>query len=130
VAGGDGSVPRIRRFRQADRVALCDLVLQLHETLRPFDVDLAPGAQIIDPHFNELITRVEQTAGAIFIAEDDGCMIGYVCVWGSVTPGDLDERPDPYSFMAELFVRPGYRSLGIGRRLVERAERHAAGCGT
>ena len=42
---------------------------------------------------------------------------------------DPDERPDPYSFMAELFVQADYRGLGIGHRLVEQAERFAARCG-
>jgi hypothetical protein len=37
----------IRRFNNADREVLRHLVLQLHETLRQFDEDLAPGEQII-----------------------------------------------------------------------------------
>lgn len=119
----------IRRFSEADRGVLRDLVLQLHETLRPFDVDLAPGDQIIERYFNALLSEVEQTAGAVFVAEDDGRVVGHVCVWGLVTPDDPVERPDPYSFMAELFVQPDCRGLGIGRRLVERAERYAARCG-
>jgi ribosomal protein S18 acetylase RimI-like enzyme len=123
-------VVSIRCFRQADREALRDLVLQLHETVRPFDVDLAPGEQIIERYFNDLLLRVEQSAGAVFVAEDDRRLVGYVCLRGQLTPDDLDERPDPYSFMAELFVRPDYRKRGIGRKLVERAESHAAESGT
>lgn len=119
----------IRRYDQADRDILRDLVLELHETLRPLDADLAPGDEIIERYFNELISRVEESAGEIFVAEDDNRMIGYLCLWGSVAPDDLDERPDRYSFMAELFVRPDHRSHGIGRRLVEHAERHALACG-
>lgn len=120
----------IRRFRQADRGALRGLVLQLHETLRPLDLDLAPGAQIIERHFDHLISRTEQSTGAVFVAEDDARLIGYVCVFGSVTPDEVDERPDPYSFLAELFVRPECRGRGAGRGLIERAERHAADCGS
>ena len=119
----------IRRFSEADRGVVRDLVLQLHEALRPFDADLAPGDQIIERYFYALLSEVERTAGAVFVAEDDGRVVGYACVRGLVTPDDPDERPDPYSFMAELFVQPGYRGRGIGRRLVEQAERHAAGCG-
>src|SRR5690606_18718283 len=99
----------VRRFRPADREALRDLVLQLHEALRPLDTDLAPGEQIIERHFDILISRVEQTAGTILVAEDAARMIGYAAVFGSVTPDEVDERPDPYSFMAELFVCPEYR---------------------
>lgn len=120
----------IRRFRPADREALRDLVLQLHESLRPLDDDLAPGEQIIEQYFDDLMSRVEQTGGAVFVAEDDSRIIGYVCLWGSVTPEDLDARPDPYSFLAELFVDPGSRGLGLGHQLMERAEAHAADCGT
>lgn len=120
----------IRRYGQADRNILRNLVLQLHETLRPLDVDLAPGDEIIERYFNDLVSRIGQSAGAIFVAEDAKRIIGYVCLWGSMTPDDLDERPAPYSFMAELFVQPDYRSLGIGRRLVAHAERHALACGS
>lgn len=120
----------IRPYRQADREVLRKLVLCLHETLRPFDEDLAPGDRIIDRYFQELMSRVESTAGAVFVAEVDGNLVGYVCLWGRVAPEDPDERADPYSFMAELFVQPEYRSLGVGRRLVEQAERHADACGT
>ena len=120
----------IRRFAQADRQSLRELVLQLHETLRPLDVDLAPGNQIIERHFNELLSRVTQTSGAIFVADDDGCLIGYACVFGSVTPDEVDERRDPYSFTAELFVRSEYRGLEIGRRLIAQAEPHAAARGS
>jgi GNAT superfamily N-acetyltransferase len=120
----------IRRYAQADRESLRELVLQLHETMRPMDSDLAPGNQIIERHFNELISRVTQTSGAIFVADDDGCLIGYACVFGSVTPDEVDERPEPYSFIAELFVRSEYRGLELGRRLIERAEHHAAARGS
>lgn len=95
----------------------------------PFDMDLASGDQIIERHYNDVMVRLERSAGAVFIAENDSRVAGYVCVLGSVTPEDADEKPDPYSVMAELFVRPDCRGLGIGRALVRRAERYAAGCG-
>lgn len=119
----------IRPYQPADLEALRGLVLELHESQRPFDTDLAPGEQIIEPYFAELMSMVEHTKGAILVAEDDNRLVGYVCLYGAVPPEDPDEKPDPYSFMAELFVRPDYRNSGTGRRLVEQAERHAAECG-
>ncbi|MCE8032779.1 GNAT family N-acetyltransferase [Billgrantia tianxiuensis] len=120
----------IRPYCQADCEALRSLVLCLHETLRPFDADLAPGDEIIEGYFQELMAKVESTSGAVFVAEDGSELVGYVCLWGYVSPDDPDERPDPFSFMAELFVRPESRHLGVGRLLVEQAERYAAQCGT
>lgn len=124
------SMVSIRRYAQADRESLRGLVLELHETLRPMDSDLAPGDQIIERHFEGLMSYVTQTNGAIFVADDDGRLIGYVCVFGAVTPDEVDERPDSYSFIAELFVRSEYRGLAIGRELIERAEHHAAARGS
>jgi GNAT superfamily N-acetyltransferase len=115
----------IRTYRHSDRDVLRALVLELHDSLRPFDEDLAPGDEIIDHYFNGLLSRVDETGGAVFLAEEADGVAGYVCVWGGVAPEDPDERVDPYSFMAELFVRPGRRHSGIGRLLVERAEAFA-----
>ncbi len=42
---------RMRKYRPDDREQLRQLVLELHETLRPLDTDLAPGPEIIDAYF-------------------------------------------------------------------------------
>jgi hypothetical protein len=44
----------IRLYSDSDRDVLRRLVLALHETLRPFDADLAPGREIIDRYFEGL----------------------------------------------------------------------------
>jgi ribosomal protein S18 acetylase RimI-like enzyme len=59
----------IRPCTPADQEALRDLVLELHEGLRPLDEDLAPGREIIAEYFGGLLAAVERTDGAIFVAE-------------------------------------------------------------
>jgi GNAT superfamily N-acetyltransferase len=115
----------VRPYREQDREALRELVLQLHETMRPFDPDLSPGPQIIDAYFAQLLNRQKRSRGAIFVAEDDGRLVGHVCINGLMTALDRDERPDAYSFMVELYVDPAYRSKGIGALLVKEAESYA-----
>ncbi|WP_018231452.1 GNAT family N-acetyltransferase [Thioalkalivibrio thiocyanodenitrificans] len=119
----------IRPYSHADHAVLRDLVLELHETLRPYDADLAAGEAIIDRYLDGLLSRVDETGGAVYLAEDEGRVVGYVCVRGSVVPDEPDERQDPYSFMAELFVRPELRRSGVGSLLVERAEAFAREAG-
>lgn len=115
----------IRTYTAHDEEALRTLVLQLHESLRPLDADLAPGTQIIDKHFADIVQFARDTEGLILLAEDNAQAVGYVCLYGRITPGEQDELPAPYSFMAELYVLPEYQRQGIGRELVARAEAHA-----
>lgn len=114
-----------RLYRPRDRAALRELVLALHETIRPLQPDLPPGREIIDGYFAALLARVEQTRGAIFVAEEDARLIGHAILYGLVEPSDADERREKYTYLAELFVRPRHRGRGIGRELVERAESYA-----
>jgi hypothetical protein len=40
--------------------------------LRPYDADLAAGEAIIDRYLHGLLSRVDETGGAVYLAEDDG----------------------------------------------------------
>mgnify|MGYP000747379776 CR=1 FL=1 len=115
----------IRQYTPDDAAALRTLVLQLHESLRPLDADLAPGAHIIDEHVADVVQFARDSDGLILLADDHGRAVGYLCLYGRITPNDQDELPAPYSFMAELYVLPEYQRQGIGRELVARAEAHA-----
>lgn len=115
----------IRPYTPDDDTALRALVLQLHESLRPLDADLAPGENIIDKHYTDIVQFARDSDGIILLAEENGRAVGYVCLYGRITPNEQDELPAPYSFMAELFVLPDYQRRGIGRELVARAEAHA-----
>ncbi len=112
----------VRTYREDDREALRGLVLALHEVVRPLDPDLAPGEAILDAHFDHLLRRQAQTQGAIFVAEAGGHLIGYACVFGVVTPDEVDEHPASYSVLAELYVKKDARALGAGSELMARAE--------
>lgn len=114
-----------RLYRAGDQDALRDLVLSLHETVRSVDDDLLPADEIIDRYFHDLLSRVDQTDGAIFVAEEDDRIVGHVIIFGLIRPDDLDERQERYSHLAELFVEPVHRGNGIGRDLVARAESYA-----
>ncbi len=119
----------IRTYCEDDRDALRALVLALHEEVRPLDADLAPGETILDAHFDHLQQRLAQTHGTVLVAEDAGRLVGYACLFGRVTPDEVDERPTPFAFLAELYVAPGHRAFGVGGDLMARAEDLARGLG-
>jgi GNAT superfamily N-acetyltransferase len=75
----------------------------------------------------QMHVRCRQYAGAIFLAERLGEIAGLVMVLAHVPFEELDEPPGNYALVAELVVRDGYRRMGIGRALLEAAERYARG---
>jgi len=120
----------IREYRATDRGALRRLVLDLHEQVRRFDPDLAPGPEILDRYFEQLLAKQAGTAGGVFLAEaPGGALVGYVVVYGRVHPPAADERPEPYAWLAELYVREAHRGQGVGEALLARAEAHARDLG-
>ena len=119
----------IREYLDTDRDALRALVLALHETVRPWDADLAPGEEIIEAYLAHLLSRRLETAGALFVAEARGALVGYACVFGRVLPRDPDERPIPYAYLADLYVAPVARQEGLGAKLISQVEAHARSVG-
>ncbi len=113
---------RIHKYRPDDRERLRQLVLELHQTLRPLDADLAPGEEIIDTYLEHLLATQLKTHGTILVATHDGQPVGYLCLFGKVDPETPDEINRPHAFLADLYVRRDFRRRGIGTRLLEKAE--------
>ena len=70
------------------------------------------------------LAAVRAAPGETLVAED-GAVLGV----GSVTRLALLHRAEPAALLSALVVRPDQRGQGVGRLLVEAAERHAAGWG-
>lgn len=119
----------VREAREEDRDRLRQMVLELHETLRPLDDGLAPGEEIVDRYVGYLTGTAAETSGTFYVAETEGRLVGYVCVFGRQERDEPDERRDVHGVVADLYVAAGHRDSGLGGRLLERAEEHARGCG-
>ncbi|MGD8858308.1 MAG: GNAT family N-acetyltransferase [Chloroflexota bacterium] len=65
----------------------------------------------------------------LLLALVDGAVVGLVLLIDSVSLDDVIYRPRRYLEVDELAILPEYRSRGIGRRLMEEAERFAAARG-
>ena len=74
------------------------------------------------------LAAVAAAPGETFVAEDAAGVLGV----GSVTRLSLLHRAEPAALLSALVVRRDQRGQGVGRLLVEAAERHAAewGCRT
>lgn len=120
----------VRPAGSEDFTVLRRLVAELHEHVRHYDASLPVADAIIDAYFAYLVSRTRDTGGRFLLARDqDGSAIGYACVFGRVPPDEPDEGSEPHAYVADLYVTPGHRRRGVGRRLMAEAERFARGNG-
>lgn len=78
-----------------------------------------------DDYLRQMHQRCLDHAGSIFVAVRDDQIIGLVMVLTRVPYEALDEPPGDYALVAELVVRAGFRSQGVGRTLLQVAEAYA-----
>jgi ribosomal protein S18 acetylase RimI-like enzyme len=75
-----------------------------------------------DTYLPKLVARVREQQGEFLVAEKDGERCGYV-VAVPKEPEPWDQTRSPVAMIMELYVAPGHRRAGIGRRLFEEVER-------
>lgn len=104
-------------------------MVELQEAERALDQRLRPGESMVDEYLAQMHVHCRDFAGAIFVADRGGEVIGLVMVLARVPFETLDEPPGSYALVAELVVREGFRHEGIARALLDTAERYARDAG-
>jgi GNAT superfamily N-acetyltransferase len=125
----DVSVATIRSYEPADEIGCRACVVELQDAERRLDPRLRTGEFIADDYLAQMHVHCRNYAGEIFVAEHGDEIVGLVMVLARVPFELLDEPPGDYALVAELVVRDGFRSRGIGRALLDCAERYARDAG-
>ena len=118
-----------REWTTEDAGGLRQMVGALHESMRPYDVNYPPASAIIADYFDFLQGEVADTAGTFLLAEDEGRLLGFACVFGLMAPFTPDEDPAKFTFVSDLYVDPAYQRQGIGSALLQRAEAYGLALG-
>lgn len=116
-------------WTEPDAKELQRLVGALHESMRPYDENYPPEGAIIEGYFHYLVAQVAATSGTFFVAEEDGRLIGFACVFGLMPPFTPDEDPARFTFISDLYVNPAYQGQGVGTALLARAEAYGKALG-
>ena len=115
------SAIHIRRAQQADLPALGRLgaaLLILHHDL-DHQRFIAPGSDPASGYAWFLGTQLAREDAAIFVAERDGELAGYV--YASIEPHSWKELRDEAGFIHDLMIAEHGRRLGLATRLLDEA---------
>jgi GNAT superfamily N-acetyltransferase len=111
------------------KTAVRGLLIELLDSEKAAEPEWPAGLEIIEPYFRWMMRRCRRYSGRIFVAEDEGRVIGFVAVLGRILPADPDEYKKEYALITDLVVSAPFRSRGIGRQLIGLAEQYARECG-
>ncbi len=117
------------RIRECDRKSDLDglrrCAIELQNFERVLDPRLPEGSSIADGYIKQMFRESKRYAGKIFVADDDGAVVGYASVWARARAEDLWEEPQEYALVPELVVLSSHRNRGIGRLLLSTSAAYA-----
>lgn len=119
----------IREYRQEDSLALEECIIEMQEHEKRIEPNRREGKGISKQYLRKIIETCIKQDGKIFVAEENGDVMGYVCVWIERQPEELISTLTEYAYISDVIVMPPYRGKGIAKTLLEAAEQHATLCG-
>jgi len=117
----------IREYTPVDReiVEQCIFELQEEESARQPEYWQTPEKALDDKYTDYLVKRVSRSSGKLLVAEIDGVVAGYVAV---VLEDGKDSSPcvkmKRIGYIPDLVVLRKYQKQGIGKKLLDAAERY------
>ena len=120
----------IRPATPEDRSTILSFVTQLSDFEFPLYDGLRPGAESAKEYFEKTQRAGEGNQGQAFIAECDGEPVGFVWLRQDEDK-DVLLRPDARlrCYITDIYVVPAFRGHGVGRLLLDEAERYCRSLG-
>ncbi len=115
----------IREYRPEDRAQLEECYIELQDAERVLDPVLEEGRAVVERYLEQMFRQCAETKGKVFVAEEDGRVVGFVSVFAKVASKAVEEKPYEYAYVSDLVVLPEYRRRGLGRALLQTAQDYA-----
>jgi ribosomal protein S18 acetylase RimI-like enzyme len=123
------STIRIRQADERDWAGLEPCFDELQSFERSLESNRAEPSLIRDAYIRGLFDECAKSSGAIFVAEMNNRVVGFVCVLSRLESEDIIERDREHAYVTDLVVLEPYRKAGIASELMRVAEAHAFSSG-
>lgn len=118
---------QIREFIAAsDSAAIERCFEELQDFSRIQDVRIPVGSLLSAEYLQTLVKRCELYRGQVFVADQKGEILGYVCVLSRVPCAEPADGLFEEAQIVDLIVTQRARGTGLGKRLLKAAEDFAA----
>ncbi len=108
-----------------DREDVIRCVAALQDFERSLEPNLPPGERIARRYVEAMLQRCTAYEGRVFVAVAEQRVVGFVCVLARIPETAADDFARPHAAIGELFVDAELRGVGVGKRLLQRAEEYA-----
>lgn len=115
----------IRPYQLADQEQVERCIIELQDFERALEDDRVEGASVARRYLLELLDTCQKQSGQLFVAEREGQIAGFVCVWLEREPESYLTSLANYAYISDLVVLPAYRRQGLGSALLAQAEAFA-----
>jgi ribosomal protein S18 acetylase RimI-like enzyme len=111
----------IREYKPEDKEAVEKLIFQFHGSEKVFTPHFWVNEDISKPYLDYFVKKIEEGKGKIFIAENEGVVIGYMGV-------RLEEDDSPRTaikkngYISNIVILQEYQGKGFGEALLRKAE--------
>jgi len=102
---------------------------ELQSFEQSIEANRAEPSLIRNAYIQGLFDDCAKSSGAMFVAEIDNRVIGFVCVLSRLDSEDILERDREHAYVTDLVVLEPYRKAGIASELMRVAEAHALSSG-
>jgi ribosomal protein S18 acetylase RimI-like enzyme len=82
-----------------------------------------------DAYWEIIQTRCNESNGQVFVAEQDGVVVGFIAILATEPFTELSDPPGTHALVTDVVVLPSHRGRRIGGTLLQRAEAFARAAG-
>lgn len=116
---------KIRKFTEKDEKPVKECISELKKWETQFDKDYRVSEESVIELYDSIVDPIEDGKAHIFVAEINDEVVGFISCSYENKDDELICKKVPCLYISDLVIKERFRSRGIGKLLMKRAEKLA-----